>query len=446
MEKTLSLLHKILLLFQAVYEKLILKKSNGYVVKHFASRAGTVYIKLAQMLAMQNIDNLFTEDDRLDLLHICDDVNPVPYRIVRKTLVDTYGDLSKVFKHIYSKHVGSASISQVHRAILKTGEEVVVKIKRKDIEQSIQDDMKLIYFVIKRFGWAIGLNNMPGTRRGIDFYMKWLTQETDFINEVSNIDRYSRFAKSVNGKVSGTSNIVLPKVYHELCRPDVIVMEYIKYPTISRGHYTAEQQLHAINSYIQLSFYAMLQGLPVVFHGDPHAGNMYIDDNGNLGFLDMGLLFELSPEDANTTIHYFLGAYFQKDNYLYRMLEKFMTGPEQERRMFRRKLKDYCTNIPERPITMYFMDLTIVCFNCSICPQDFLFEMAKAFVCLSGFDTVLQNNMTGRNLLGDQVEEFLRSLLTPDINKIRNLYNNGVSGLVYSVDEFIDAVHFILNE
>lgn len=72
-----------------------------------------------------------------------------------------------------------------------------------------------------------------------------------------------------------------------------------------------------MNSYVKLSFYALLNHLPVVFHGDPHGGNIYIDDRGNIGFLDMGLLFELSAEDMKDVQRYFFYAYFGSSDLLY---------------------------------------------------------------------------------------------------------------------------------
>ena len=79
-------------------------------------------------------------------------------------------------------------------------------------------------------------------------------------------------------------------------------MEFIKYKTLNQlelNEDNCNKIKTALNSYISSSLYAMFNGLPIVFHGDPHNGNIYIDESGNIGFLDMGLLFELSEEDKN---------------------------------------------------------------------------------------------------------------------------------------------------
>lgn len=370
---------------------------------------GIAWIKFAQMLAMQNIDGLFDEADRLDLLHICDDINPIPFNIVMKTIEQEYPDYRNLFQKIYKNPIGSASVSQVHKAVLSTGEIVVLKVKRKDIEKSVEHDIQQIYSFVRYFGWIVKLDNSKAVRQALNFYMDWLKQEIDFEHEVQNIQLYKSFVDSVNGKVDGCADIVLPRVYEELCTENCIVMEYIKYPTIAKGDYTKEQQINALSSYIKLSFYALFHDLPIVWHGDPHAGNIYIDDSGNIGFLDMGLLFKLSEQDSRDTLRYFLSAFMQKPNYLYSILEPYMYGKdlEENKKKFQKYIREYCSRIPTRPLSMYFMDLMLVCFDVHICPQDFLFGMAKAFVCLSGFDVFLHNDITGESLLSEQVTEFV---------------------------------------
>ena len=92
---------------------------------------GIAYIKLAQILAMQNYGNLFTETDRKSLSSICDFVKPIPFSNIKNLLENEYGQLDKIFKEIDEKPIGAASISQVHKGILLNGDIVAIKIKRK---------------------------------------------------------------------------------------------------------------------------------------------------------------------------------------------------------------------------------------------------------------------------------------------------------------------------
>lgn len=100
-------------------------------------------------------------------------------------------------------------------------------------------------------------------------------------------------------------------------------MEFIKTPTINKLKLTDENKnkiITALNSYIKSSFFAMFNDKQVVFHGDPHSGNIAIDENGDICFLDMGLLCALSDEDSKLCRKFFLAAYSGNYEKLYDML------------------------------------------------------------------------------------------------------------------------------
>lgn len=412
----MKLLKELIRLF---INKFVLKKSNGYCAKTFCINMGVIYIKLGQILAMQNINGVFSEDDRQDLLSICDSCNPVSFKEIKKIIKEEYKD-GLPFSYIYKTPIGSASVSQVHKAILKDSDNIVaIKVKRRDIESTIEKDLAQIKFFVKHFGWMVNVTNLVGSYNALDFYLQWIKEEVNFIHEASNIESYTNFANSVNGKINGCTNIVIPKLYKEYCREDIIVLEYIPYNTISilkANKDNSDKINKAMESYIKLSFYALFNNIPVVWHGDPHAGNIYIDDNGNVGFLDMGLIFELTEAEQAMTLEFFFCAYFGDYERLYDMLEPYIKKEgEAKKRKFKHACKIYCKNIKSKPITSYFMDLVWVCLEYNISPPDFLYGMAKAFICLFGIDTVYRNTTTGKSVVEKQVIEYI----------LKDVLNNG---------------------
>ena len=93
--------------FIMIFRKLLLRQNTGKVILWFASKMGVVYIKLAQMLAMQNYGNLFTEEDRLKLSQICDHCNPIPYQKIIKIIEQEYGcKWNKKFKKFFGNQLG----------------------------------------------------------------------------------------------------------------------------------------------------------------------------------------------------------------------------------------------------------------------------------------------------------------------------------------------------
>ncbi len=398
-------------IIKLLFNKFILKKNNGIVIKEFSEKMGIVYIKLAQILATQNFGNLFTEKDRQMLSSICDNCNPISYDEIEEVLKQEYGtNLENIFSFIEKKPVGSASVSQVHRAILKTGEEVAIKIKRKDITKTIYEDIKRIRKIVHIFGKFVNFNNFTGGDHALDLYLEWIEQETDFIHEKENIKIYQNFADSVNGKVSGTKKIKVPKLYEKYCTDNVIVMEFIRTQTLNKLKLTDENKdkiTNAINSYLGLSFWVMFNDKSIVFHGDPHSGNICIDEDGNICFLDMGLLCVLSDSDSKLCRKFFLTGYLENYEKLCNMLVSYGNINEEKKKLFKEDCKKYCEKVNKKELTYYFIDMINICLNYEIVPPDFLFSMAKAFVCLNGISNFCNNKCTARELLQEQTIEYL---------------------------------------
>lgn len=398
-------------IFKLLFNKFIFKKNNGLIIKDFAENMGIVYIKLAQMLATQNYGKLFTEDDRKMLSSICDNCNPISYDEIEKILKQEYGtNLESIFSFIEKEPIGSASVSQVHRAILNTGEEVAIKVKRKDIINTIEKDIKKIRKIIHKFGKFVNFNNFTGGDHALDLYLEWIEQEIDFTHEKENIKIYQKFTDSVNGKVSCTKKIKVPKLYEKYCTDNVIVMEYIRSCTINKMELNNENKkniTNALNSYIRLSFWAMFNDKKIVFHGDPHGGNICIDEDGNICFLDMGLLCVLSDNDAKLCRKFFLTAYSGNYEKLYDILVSYGNMDEEKKKAFKNDCKKYCEDVKKKDVTYYFIDMINICLNYEFVPPDFLFSVAKAFVCLNGISYFSENKCTARELLQTQTMEFL---------------------------------------
>lgn len=433
-------------ILRAIFD-LLRGKSKGYCVKQFCINCGTTYVKLGQILAMQNYNNLFDERDRQDLLTITDDCKHISYRLIYGILVREYGNtLKKTFRKIDRRPVGVASVSQVHRAVLMDGNVVAIKVKRQDIEEQMHKDIRTIRICMRLFGKLFGFYNYVGGKTALKYLEEWILEELDFRHEAYNIKRYTEFAQTVNGKVSGCRNITLPKLYDELCTDSVIVMEYIPYPTLSKG-VNSEDVLPAMDTYVRLSFYALLHRLPVVWHGDPHTGNIYIDPDGNIGFLDMGLLFELTPHEADLCRQLFLAAYLQQKDKLFSLISPWLAdGSDKEE--FYSELETYVRNIPYRPITNYFMDLVFVCMRIHIDPPHWLYNMAKAFVCLNGIDSMYFNQTTGRELLLEQVVEYIIDENIAVSDKIGESCIRGMLGAILKNRKLVtraltDGVHSI---
>lgn len=415
-------------LLKLFINKYIKKYKTGTSIKIFCENMGIVYIKLAQILSTQNFGELFTEDDRILLSSICDNSKPIPFDIIKNIIEEEYKcPINEIFLSVNPNPIGAASISQVHKAKLLNGEEIALKIKRKDITNNMEFEIKRIKKLMYKYGKIFKFGNFSGGEKALNMYLKWIYEETDFINEIDNIKKYQYFANSVNDKIENNKKIVLPNLYEEYCTNNIIVMEYIPYKTINTLELNEENKEKikiAINSFISNTFYAMFNNLPIIFHGDPHGGNIYIDDNGNIGFLDMGLLFQLSKDDVLLTKDFFFAAYTRNYEKMYDMVIPYGNINDNKKTEFKNEVKQYCDNLVNKPLTSYFIDLMNICLKYEICPPDFLFYMVKTFICLGGINDFTENLMSGNDLLKDQVIEYY----------ISDLLKNGKSLVQSSVD------------
>lgn len=405
-----------------VIKKFIFRKNTGECIRSFVEKMGVVYIKFAQMLAMQNVGNLFTEEDRVKLSKICDHINPISFKKIRKQIEKEYGcKIENKFKKMYEEPVGSASISQVHKAILKNGDVVAIKVKRKDVTRKIEKDIKQIRKFIHRFGRFVNFKNYLGGDAALNLYLDWIKEETDFELEKNNIQEYYRFAKSVNGKIPGTRDIVVPKVYKKMCTENIIVMEFIFAKTINQMKLTSQNKKrirNSLNDYIQLSFYALFHDIPVTFHGDPHGGNIYIDKNDNIGFLDMGLIFTFSKEEESFVRDLFLYAYTCNVEKLTSLIMNESNQENVDLEELKKEIENCCIQFKNIPVTQFYVNMIFTFTKFNVDPEPIFYKMAKTMVAIFGMNTFLENTESTEQLLFKQIVDFYVSRIMNDVKEV----------------------------
>ncbi len=394
----------------ALLRHFVLRQNTGQVICDFAEKMGVVYIKVAQILAMQNIGEVFTETDRERLASICDHCNPIEFQEIARTIELEYGQpIHEIFQYVDPEPLGSASISQVHRGVLNDGRVVAIKVKRRDVARKVERDIRQIKRLVHRFGKFAKLRNFIGSDYALEYYTDWIYKECNFEKEQIHLVRYREFAESVNGKVEGAHKILAPKVYREFCTKNIIIMEYIDQPTVNQLTLTPENKTkisEAVNTYLRLSFYALLNGLPVVFHGDPHAGNVYLDSDGNVGFLDMGLVFEFQGEDSKFVQDLFLYSYMNRPEELLDILLEHSKFEKVDRETLLIGIKRELKRLHSIPVPQFFIEMIGLFTQYDVAPPMLLYEIAKAFVALYGMGNVVDNSVSTNELLAEQITEF----------------------------------------
>ena len=234
---------------------------------------GPTFIKIGQILSTR-VD-LLSDDYIQELSKLRSKVNPLEFSLIKQILNEAYGDVGKYFKSIDEVPIGSASIAQVHVAYLKSGEKVVIKIKRPNIDETFKTDIILLkeavtYLHLNKFVKVMDLNLV------LDDLYNTTLQELDFSNEVNNLIKF----KDNN---SNEENIDSPIVYTDLCRNNTIVMEYINGLMINEISKLKVKGYSLKNIALALSENYIKQALDDgFFQADPHPDNIMIRENKNI--------------------------------------------------------------------------------------------------------------------------------------------------------------------
>lgn len=239
---------------------------------------GPTFVKLGQIASTRG--DLYPPEFTRELESLQDNVPAFDYNLVKDKL-----DMD-IFKSFEETPFKSASIGQVHKAVLKNGKHVVVKLKRPGIYDTMKSDTNTVRKILKFFQ-SIGIDTGNSSDFVLNDSIEYLLGEADYKQEVENAIMFRKALRDVDW-------IKIPRVYKKYCTDEMIVMEYVpteKITEIQNKKVNKKKVCEAlVNSYV-------IQTMDVgLFHADPHPGNLGVSKNGKLVFYDFGLLIKLSEE------------------------------------------------------------------------------------------------------------------------------------------------------
>ncbi len=250
---------------------------------------GPTFVKLGQVMSMR--PDFLPQEYCDELMKLQTEAMPLPFETIISVIEQEYNcRWDKVFSSIDQEALGSASIAQVHRAVLVSGERVVAKVQRPGIYEVMSKDIVLL----KRA--ATLLKVISRSQDVLDFGMildeMWgiAKQEMDFLIEADHIEEFRHLNRHVD-------YVSCPEVYRNLTTQHILVMEYIDGIPIDdfRGLQAQGFDLEKIGRRLGENYVKQIieDGY---FHADPHPGNIWIR-NGKIVWLDLGMMGRLSNRD-----------------------------------------------------------------------------------------------------------------------------------------------------
>jgi predicted unusual protein kinase regulating ubiquinone biosynthesis (AarF/ABC1/UbiB family) len=258
---------------------------------------GPTYVKLGQMIASS--PGMFPAPLADACLRTLDDVPPFPAAEALAIVEDDLGSpISDLFAQVDPEPLSAASIAQVHACVLRDGRPAVLKVQRPAITSRMNRDLRIIYRLARLIDRTRTGHLLNATGIVEDLHQV-TNEELDFTLEAN---RQIRFRANI-GAFGDNAWITAPEVYEELCGPRVICMERLFGTPMDRF---ADVRARGIDGELVLR-----RGLKVwmeaalvhgPFHGDVHAGNIWVLDDGRAAYLDFGIMGELPPAHRDAVL------------------------------------------------------------------------------------------------------------------------------------------------
>ncbi|MGE8206501.1 ABC1 kinase family protein [Heyndrickxia sp. NPDC080065] len=385
-------------------------KPLGSRLRLVMEELGPTFIKLGQLLSIRR--DLLPEQLILELEKLQDNVTPYDTSIIKQTIYEELGaSCEDIFQHFDDDSLATASIGQVHKAILKTGETVAVKVRRPNIESQIDSDIEILRDITRlieiRYDWAKHYQ----IRDIVDELAQAIKSEMDYTQEGRNAEKISR-------QFEEDDNILIPEVFWEYSTKKVLTTKYFegtKYAYLNsettnefNNKVLAERLVHSFLNQVLISG---------VYHGDPHPGNLLFLPGNKIVYIDFGQIGILSPDMKKNFASLIIGLMKKDTDILIRTVSRMAITSveinEDRLRLDLDNLRDKYYNIPLSKINIgeAITDL----FNTTqkhriIIPKDYTM-LGKALITIEGIVKNLDSELSlihlaepfGQKLLFDRI-------------------------------------------
>jgi predicted unusual protein kinase regulating ubiquinone biosynthesis (AarF/ABC1/UbiB family) len=272
----------------------------GKWMKNKCISLGPTFIKIGQFMSTRK--DIFGKDFTDELKELQDNVDPFDFKELKEELEP----FQSKFLFINDIPLASASIGQVHRAVLLNGKEVVIKARRPGIIENIKNDFELVLSLLEAAKYIIPSRRLQEINILFEEYYKLLIEEIDFNKERNNMKQFQIMFNDIPW-------IKIPHVYDEISNQNIITMEYV--PAVKLDNTKVMNTLNfnkkLIADKLMEAFIIQIIDYGIV-HIDLHYGNIAITKNGKIVFYDYGMILKLDPK-IKDNFNSLLLAVYEKD-------------------------------------------------------------------------------------------------------------------------------------
>ncbi len=260
-----------------------LHKKNAHILRERMIQMRGVLIKIGQFMSSR-VD-ILPEEYTDELSKLQDQVPPAPFRDIAQRITEELGPMDEIFSSFNEIPIASASLGQVHRACLRDGDCIVVKVQYPGIEEIIAADMRTLKFVIRILRLLFRQINLDVI---YSEFSRIVQEELNYIQEGRNAETFAK-------NFANNPRIKIPLVYWPFTTSKVLTLEYLEgikitdFAGIDRAGIDRKEVARVLaEAYAQMFF---LDGL---FHGDPHPGNIFVRSGPEIILVDFGMVDRIS--------------------------------------------------------------------------------------------------------------------------------------------------------
>ncbi|MEG3192582.1 ABC1 kinase family protein [Lysobacter sp. D1-1-M9] len=253
---------------------------------------GPTFVKVGQSLSTR--PDMVPPAYLIALERMQDHVAPVGYEAVREVIEDELGvRISKLFESFDETPLGCASLAQVHRATLRGGREVAVKVQRPGVSEQVRDDLDALASIAGRVDHSTDLGRRMRFADWVHEFRKTLLAELDYRIEAQNLDRFAEHFEQY-------PELFVPSPVWDMTRSRVLTMDLVRGTKVTEisGVRRTEQSLAYLADALMRGYLdqAFVHG---EIHADPHPGNLLVTEDGRMAIFDLGMVAHVPPRQRD---------------------------------------------------------------------------------------------------------------------------------------------------
>lgn len=375
---------------------------------------GPTFVKLGQVLSTR--PDLIPQEFVEEFEKLQDDVAPVSFSLIKETVEkELGGPISKIFKSFHEKPLASASIAQVHEADLQDGTKVVVKVQRPGIDKMIDTDVSILFVIAGLAEKYIEQSKTFNPKGIVEEFFKSLKKELDFIVEAGNMTR-------IRKNFEENENIIIPLVYREFTTTKILTLEKLEglrlsdKTSLEKAGIDVQKITH---TGVQV-FYKMVL-IDGLFHGDLHAGNIFILKDNRIGFVDFGIVGRLNQKTRDSLCNMFLA--FVTEDYdalVYEYCEMAMVTNRVDMDHFSRQVRElvepyYGLPLKEVNVGKMLLDLTVIASQHHLKMSQDLMLLFRALLTIEGMGHAMNPDFDVIKEMGEFGQIILKAKYDPRV-------------------------------